>query len=84
MTRRVLLTSVAGLFLRPNEPTRKNLNVSIAPALLARIEEEARAENITADEFLRRAVEDYLAWRRRRQSLLFHHHLDIRLQQSAP
>jgi hypothetical protein len=64
MTRRALLASVAGLFLRP-DPEQKNLHVRIATELLARIEREARAENITPDEFLRRAVEDYVSRHRR-------------------
>ena len=48
-----------------DEVTRKNLHLWIPPELLARIQLYTREQNITLDEFVRRAVDDHLAHQRR-------------------
>jgi hypothetical protein len=46
----------------------KNVHVSIPPDLLRRVEEAARSEHITVDEWLRQAVEFHLSqWRSRQR-----------------
>ena len=47
MTRRVLFSAVARALIAPAGPRSKNLHISIAPELLARIAQAAQEENIT-------------------------------------
>lgn len=61
------IASVAGIAAHPErigqtltpEPRANNLHVYIPPELLAEIEQYAREQHITVDEFVRRALEQY-------------------------